>query len=449
MRSENDSGGTPPGGGADGSSGGVKGYFATVRRFSRNARLFLAYSLMSSLGTGIWNVIYNLYLLRSGFSVPFVGLFLMVEALFHGLLAFPAGLIADKIGRRRAFFIATVVNLVARGALLFTREPAALLVLAAIAGMGEAFHGVAGPPFIMENSEPEERPLLFSLNSVFLFLSRSVGSALPLVWAVALGVPDLNVGAARWALVGSLPLTLVGLAPLGLMTERRPELVERFVDLLALRNVVNFGVIAKLTLCSLIVGLGFGLAARFFNVYFDLALGATDRQISAIFAVGALAGAVAILFSGVLVRRWGKVLSITMTQIASVPFLMLMVLVPALPAVVAFFFLRDAFYGISMPIRNQLAMEFTVAKERGTTAGMTHMSFDLGGAFGAGIAGALIGVGADQVTGLIATSEFVPVFTVAAALVLAAAVLYQLFFRGLEVRQRTTAPAVEETTTRL
>ena len=80
---------------------------------------------------------------------------------------------------------------------------------------------------------------------------------------------------------------------------------------------------------------------------------------------------------------------------------------------------------------------------------MTHMSFDLGGAFGAGIAGALIGVGADQVTGLIATSEFVPVFTVAAALVLAAAVLYQLFFRGLEVRQRTTAPAVEETTTRL
>ncbi len=426
------------------STGG--GYLATTKKFNRNARLFLGYSLMSQLGAGIWAVMFNLYLLRLGFSTSFVGLFIMVDMLFHGLFAFPAGLIADKIGRRRAFFIATCVNLAARGALLFTQDSAMLLVLAGAAGIGEAFHGVAGPPFIMENSEPEERPLLFSLNSMFTMLSRSVGSFLPLVWAISLGVPDLDIGAARWVLVASLPLTLAALAPLGFMTEKRVALVDTFMELFTLKNVVNFSAIAKLTLCSLMVGLGFGLATRFFNVFFDLALGASDRQISAIFAVGALGGAGAILFAGAFVRKWGRVITIVIPQVASVPFLVLMVFVPlalpGLPLVVVFFFLRDALYSISMPVRNQLSMELTVAKERGTTAGMTHMAFDMGGAFGAGLSGTLIGVGAGEVARSVPVAEFVPAFMVAAFLVVAAAVLYYVFFQGWETRQRQAAVTV-------
>ena len=434
----------------NGQAGAVAGYFATAQRFTRNARLFLGYSLLSQLGAGIWIVMFNLYLLRLGFSTSFVGLFLMVDMLFHGLVAFPAGLLADKIGRRKAFFIATCINLAARGALLFTQDTNSLLALAAISGIGEAFHGVAGPPFIMENSEPEERPLLFSLNSMFLMASRGVGSALPLLWAISLGVPDLDVGQARWVLVASLPLTLAGLAPLGLMTEKRVQLVESFFDLLTLRNVVNFGNIAKLTVTSLIVGLGFGLATRFFNVFFDLALGASDREISGIFAVGAMGGAVAILFSGVLVRRWGRVRTIVIPQIASTPFLMLMVLVPlavsGLPLVVVFFFLRDAFYSISMPVRNQLSMELTVARERGTTAGMTHMAFDMGGAFGAGMAGALIGDGAEEAIRSVPVGDFVPAFVVASVLAVIGAVLYHVFFQAWETRQNRIAAATRQAT---
>ena len=428
--------------------GGIAGYLATAKRFTVNAKLFLGYSLLSQLGAGIWTVMFNLYLLRLGFGTSFVGLFIMVDMLFHGLVAFPAGLLADKIGRRKAFFIATCISLGARGTLLFVHDSKEmLLILAAISGVGEAFHGVAGPPFIMENSEPKERPLLFSLNAMFLMVSRGVGSALPLVWAISLGVPDLDVDSARWVLVASLPLTLTGLAPLAFMTEKRVELVESFLDLFALKNVVNFDAIAKLTVASLVVGTGFGLATRFFNVFFDLGLGATDRQISAIFAVGAVGGATAIVFSGMLVQRWGKVRSIVVTQIVSVPFLVLMVAAPmvvtGLPLVVAFFLLRDAFYSLSMPIRNQISMELTVAKERGTTAGMTHMAFDLGGAFGAGIAGVLIGVEAAKVDIGVDVAEFLPAFVVAAALVVIAAAMYHVFFQGWESRLRRAAATPE------
>ena len=42
--------------------GGLVEYLATARRFSPNAKLFLGYALMSQTGSGIWTVMFNLYL---------------------------------------------------------------------------------------------------------------------------------------------------------------------------------------------------------------------------------------------------------------------------------------------------------------------------------------------------------------------------------------------------
>ena len=43
-----------------------------------------------------------------------------------------------------------------------------------------------------------------------------------------------------------------------------------------------------------------------------------------------------------------------------------------------------------MPLRTQLSMMFVVSRERATTAGMTHMAFDLGGSAGALLGGTMI-----------------------------------------------------------
>jgi MFS family permease len=409
-------------------------YLAAARGFSRNARLFLTYSLLAGLGSGIWLVMFNLYLLRQGFSVGFVGTFWLVNMLCHGLAALPAGLIADRFGRRRAFFIATSISLLAQGSLLFTLNPTAILVLAGVAGVGESFHGVTGAPFMMENSEPRERPHLFSLNACFLQVSQFAGSIagglLPLAWATLLGVPELDPTAARWALVTGLPLTLLALVPLAFMHEKPVELVESFKDLVTLRNVVHHGIIARLTLLSLLVGTGFGLTVRFFNVFFEDAHGATDSQVGTILALGALASAGSILIAPALAARWGKAGSILITQALSVPVLLLLAAVPSLTVVTVLFLVRGAMASIGLPLRNQLSMEFIAARERGTTAGFTHTAFDLGGGLGAGMAGAVIGA-----------SGFAPAFTLAAVLILAPAMLYYVFFAGLERRQRVAVPA--------
>lgn len=404
-------------------------YLSAVRRFSRNARLFLGYSLLAELGSGIWSVMFNLYLLRLEFPIAFVGTFWLVNMLCHAAGALPAGIIADRFGRRRAFAIATSMSLLAQGSLLFTMDPTVILLLGAVAGLGDAFHGVTGPPFMADNSEPGERPYLFSLNASFLQLSRFAGSlaggALPLAWATTVGVPSLDPAAARLALLTGLPLTMLALTPLALMRERRVEVVDGLRDLVMLRNVVHPALIAQLTLLGLLVGAGFGLTTRFFNVFFQEARQASDAQVGSILALGAVSSGVAVLVAPGLAQRWGKARSILVSQACSVPFLIGMALVPTLSAARAFFVTRNALYGLSQPLRNQLAMDFAASRERGTAAGFSHMAFDLGGGIGAGIAGLLITDGG-----------FLTAFLVASLLVLVPASLYYVFFNATEMRER-------------
>lgn len=409
-------------------------YLTAISRFSLNARLFLSYSVLAELGSGIWAVMFNLYLLRMGFPVTFIGTFWLLNMLCHGVAALPAGIIADRFGRRRAFFVATFISIAAQGTLLFTVEPMAILVLAAVAGLGEAFHGVTGAPFMMENSEPEERPHLFSLNASFLQFSRFGGSLagglLPLVIATVVGVPAVDPTAARWALVAGLPLTMIALVPLAFMKEKPVELLGSLWDLVTMRGVEHFGLMARFTGLSLMVGIAFGLTIRFFNVFFQEARQATDDEVGTILALAAIASAGAVLISPLLAQGWGKVTSIFITQAISVPFLLLMALVPSLEVVTTLFLVRGALSGIGAPLRNQLQMEFVSSKERGTTAGFTHMAFDLGGGVGAGMAGIII-----------LDAGFVPVFSVAALLTLVPAYLYYVFFHRMEAEARPRADA--------
>lgn len=408
-----------------------------MRRFSRNARLFLGYALLAELGTGIWRVMFSLYLLAAGFNLDYIGLVMAINFLFHGIMAFPAGLIADKLGRRFTFAVASASAVVTRGVLLFTLDPFWVLVLIAGAGISEGFHAVASGPFIMENSEPEERSHLFALESTFINFSAFVGSMgagfLPVFWGGVFGVIPAHYLAVRWALVISLPLTLISLIPLLRISERRlPEdMIESFAELFALRNIQSHGTILRLASCALVYGLGFGFIIPFYSVFFREAHLLPYQNVGTIMASGYLGSAMVVLFLAPwLARRFGKARGIPIALWVSVPFVFLMGFTPFLPPVVAFFILQRAFWSASMPLRNQLAMELVVTRERGTTNGLIHALFDITGAPAAALAGVLM-----------AGANFSVAFAIAGAIMGVPGLMYYYFFAEAEDRHRRMTPA--------
>lgn len=403
-----------------------------IRRFSHNARLFLLYALFAELGTGIWRVMFALYLLAAGFNLDYIGLVLAMNLLFHGIMAFPAGLLADKLGRRFTFVVASSSAVVFRALLLFTLDPFWVLIFMAGSGMGDGFHAVASGPFIMENSEPEERPHLFALESTFLMLSAFVGSMaagfLPAFWGGILGVIPAHYIALRWALVISLPLTLVSLIPLLFLRERRlpQDMIESFADLFTLRNIQSRGTIVRLMACAVVYGLAFGLIIPFYSVFFREGHLLPYQSVGTIMAIGFLGSAVATLSLGPrLTQRYGKARGIWLVLWIAVPFVLLMAFTSSLPLVVLFFLLQRAFWGISMPLRNQLAMELVVTKERATTNGLIHAMFDILGSPAAALAGLIM-----------ATGNFALSFSIAAVFMAVPGLMYYYFFAKIEDQQR-------------
>ncbi len=408
------------------------GWLQMIKRFSRNARLFLIYALLAELGTGIWRVMFALYLLAAGFNLDYIGLVIAVNLLLHGMMAFVAGLIADKFGRKFVFVVASTSAVVFRAFLLFTLDPLLILVLMMGSGVGDGFHAVASGPFIMENSEPAERPHLFALESSFMMFSAFIGSMsagfLPAFWGGIFDLIPAHYVAVRWALVISLPLTLLSLVPLLFLRERRlpQDRVESFAELLTLRNIQSHGIIGRLVACAAVYGISFGIMIPFFSVFFREAHLLPYQSVGAIMASGFIGSAVVTILLGPrIARKYGRARGIWLMLWLAAPGVVLMAFTPYLPAVVAFFIIQRVFWSASMPLRNQLAMELVVTRERGTANGLIHGVLDTVSSPAAVLAGIILAGGNFHLT-----------FTIAALVIVIPGIMYYYFFAKIEDRRR-------------
>ena len=154
----------------------IRDYLGKIRMFSRNARLFLLATVLAGFAWGIWEVLFNLYLLDLGYHEDFIGYMFLLSGLASGLAAFPAGIISDKIGRKKSLLIGTTVGSISNAILVFTSNPILLLTVNLFGGLVGVLSWVAQAPFMMENSEPEERTHLFSMSFTAFLVSNTAGS---------------------------------------------------------------------------------------------------------------------------------------------------------------------------------------------------------------------------------------------------------------------------------
>jgi len=134
-----------------------------------------------------------------------------------------------------------------------------------------------------------------------------------------------------------------------------------------------------------------------------------------------------------LVRRVGKVPTITYSRLAAVPFLVALAFVSAqslLWLATLLFVLRGALAVMASPVTGALSMELVDAPERATTAGFTHAAFDLSYAGGIFLSGILLSSGG-----------FWSGFLFAGVLYVAHAILWTVWFRGHPAALAVAEPA--------
>jgi MFS family permease len=188
-----------------------------LRSFTRNARLFLFAMTILAFGTAAPTLFFNLYLEKMGFDRAFIGGVNTMIQLGGVVMALPAALLLDRIGRRRAISLALAVGLTSWSLSLLTGRGEVILALQAINGAGTVLFGLAVVPVLAEASTPRERTTLFSVSEGVTTLALFFGSLLfgfvPGWLAPLINTHTGSADAYRAALLLSAILRSVGLIP--------------------------------------------------------------------------------------------------------------------------------------------------------------------------------------------------------------------------------------------
>ncbi len=459
-------------------------YIEQFKHFQRNAQLYLVSVALSGIPTGIVLVLYNLYLQSLGYGTDFIGLLLFVGTIGAGLAIFPAGIWIDRFGGKVILIWSSVlIAIVGMGQILLP-TPVPLLVTTFIAGIGGAFVLVVNAPFLTMHSMPIERSQLFSLNLVVTLvttvLGEILGGALPLwlrnipwlmaslpSWGAWMLVHHSGPRSYQLALLFAGMMAVPSLIPLLLMQDDRPEsnpsvlsasssswyrlfmgrlrsflltgrtssslpphlysLVvhptsltgTRWPHRYVLRTIVKSPLFA-LVVVQTLIGLGAGLFIPYFNIYFVNHLGASSALFGVIDSCANLLNALLALLAPWLVMRIGKVKTILLPRLLSLPVMLIIGLTSFLPLAAVLYPMRQGLMDMSQGIFQVFSMEVVPPQRYGLANSSCQAVSQVASACGAAIGGVII-----------ARWGYAPVFVCAAILYfLALAVIWLRFERS-------------------
>lgn len=417
--------------------------------FSANARLFLLGSFLFGVGNNMIQLLLNLYLKELGLGEAGIGSVLAARAFGSFIIALPASFVVARADSRYLLSSAAVLTSAAfaGSALLEGFGPIAASVL--LSGAFSSLFQVAGGPFFMKNSSPEERVHLFSLNGALGMGTGVLGSLFSgalkdLVFAAS----GDELYAYRAALILGALFVASAVAPflairehakaeagtdsptgqVGRWFERRresrepgaPELAGRGLGAPARRAPivrVDAALYLRLLMPGFFVGMGAGLTIPYLNLYFKNEFLLGDSFIGVIFALGQIGTFLGMVSGPAIATRLGKAKTIFLMQAISVPFILVLTYLRFLPAVIVAFVVRQSLMNMSSPISDNFALEQVPPDQQHLMNALRMLNWTGSWMVSARISG-----------GLIATKGFAPSFTLTAGLYALSSVLFWAFF---------------------
>ncbi|MBE3117873.1 MAG: MFS transporter [Candidatus Atribacteria bacterium] len=366
-------------------------YWARVKQFSPNARLYLASIILTGAALGIYRLLFNFYVLSLNMDANVVGQLTSTSSMTALILAVPMGYLADILGRKKAFIIGGLAVCLAVGGMVIWPFKGMLFAMSILSGAAQSLSAVTMSPFLLENSGPEERTYLFSLASgaqmTASFVGNSIGGNLPSWIAARQGLLPTSSAAYAGALAIVAVVAMVGLAPFLFMKMPQLKRSERALFAPFAYAAKEPVLLGKLILPMLVTSIGAGLLMPFMNVFFRVVYHQPDPVIGTIMAWGALAMGIGLLIAPPIADRMGKIQLVVVTQGLSIPFLALLGFAPWFWLSGMAYYVRIALMNMSGPVYQTFVMERVEPGARATVASLVSMANSFGWAFSPSISG--------------------------------------------------------------
>jgi MFS family permease len=368
--------------------GFLANYLKLAGRFSRNAKLYLLATFLISVGFSFYGVLFNLYMTEGGLQEGIIGSILSLSGLALVITALPAGVLSDRLGRKKAMIIGTLAGALLSTLRALTMSGPALLSLSFLGGIASTIYVLSAAPFMMENSRPEERTHLFSASFAVMLAAGIVGNlAAGELPGLVMNVFGISIFTAyRFSLLLGSGIFLAALCPLFKITETPIPRDES--NLFSLKRLVQgFKAAGGFVWCNLWIGLGAGLVIPFFNLYFAKRFGASSSQIGLYFSVSQIFTLAAVLVGPSLAKRFGKVKTVAAMELLSLPFLISLGAEKILYIAVLSFWMRASLMQMSSPLSSAFMMEIVPDDARATANSIATMAWNLSWTFSTAFSG--------------------------------------------------------------
>jgi MFS family permease len=402
----------------------MKNYLRAMAGLNVNVRLLLLRTVIMGLYSGIYGIIFNLYILDMGYRADFLGLLLSVSLLTSSAMSIPAGILCDRFDRRKLMLVSSALSVVCVLPIFLLHSPYALVFFSALFGVFSSVSAVCLTPILADNCG-SETVHVFSANASLGWIASVAGCAfgglLPGLWNryfAAFNSYRLTLLFAL-ALLALSCVILVMLKTPGhcgqhSMGRKRP---------FSLAELRPSPLVLKFTLTSVTFGVASGMIVPYFNIYFMDVLNMGVLEIGLTSAAAGLVMIAGFLIIPLLTAKIGKVRSAVATKLLTAPFLIFMAistnLALAATAYVAYMFLIN----MAGPATTSFQMEQIEPREQGFAVGLMSTGNCLAVAASSLVSGILITGG----------NYLVPFLLTCAGYVATAFLLYY-YFRDTESR---------------
>ena len=370
---------------------GLAVYFGHIQLFSTNARLFLLGSFLMGMNFQFFQLLLNLYLKEMGLAEGDIGLIQSGRGIGMTLMAIPAALILSRI-RVKPVLQWAAVGVAFFSACLVTVNHLPLLIgFMILSGMSFSFYRIAAGPFFMRNSTPTERTYLFSFQFASMLLAGMIGSVGAGRMARYLGesTGDILLGY-QYTLFLGIAIGILALIPYAFIRASKPSAEESRLtfswDLIRKRRSFYY----KITISNFLTGLGAGLIIPFLNLYFRDRFGMPADEIGYFYFMVHCAMFTGMMIGPVLARKFGLVRTVVITQLLSIPFMLILSYSYLLPLAAIAFVLRGGLMNLGVPMITNLGMELSERHEQPLVNALLGIAWTSSWMVSAALGGAVI-----------------------------------------------------------
>lgn len=376
----------------------MRNYFRAIAAFPPDVKRFLVFNVFAIIAYGVFQVVFNLYLLRLGLREDDIGVISAVQTLS---MATGGLILGNMLNRFGSWFCTTVgfsVFLVAAFALAFAESRPLLIGVSLVYGLGLQFLFNTTMPFVLEWCGPKQRAqagtVALSLISISLTVGSLVGGLLPAAIATLTSFSSTSLHAYRWTLVSGILFCAIGLVPLMLMTnarhagstiakratgaeistsERKQERADLFI-FVAIGGIMSLGV---------------GMVIPFYNVFLE-SKGADTQQVGLVFAISGACAAVIGLGSQWIGQRIGSIWAAAILRFAAAPAFALLIVFPNYGYGIAAYLFRQSTISMAWPLESAFIGELLPPRSRARAFGLRSASWNFGYSFAAIVGGWVI-----------------------------------------------------------